>query len=112
MNTNLIISTQLGFGDDGADYAASVCSEYFATTNGKTYGDWYLPSYQEVEMMRQNASFINTTSTNNGGSSLSTSYWSSTEVNASTASYAFMSVGIVLSAAKNQIHAVRAVRAF
>ena len=77
------------FGDDGADYAASICSEYFATTNGKTYGDWYLPSYQELEMIRQNAGTIDATAANNGGSSLSAKYWSSTEISNSTAAYAW-----------------------
>lgn len=51
MNTAIIISAQVAIGDDGTTYAARICSELQITEGGKTYGDWYLPSKQELNLM-------------------------------------------------------------
>lgn len=78
MNTAIIISNQ-GYGD-GNTYAARICSELQITEGGKTYGDWYLPSKEELNLMYINRTTINNTATANGGISFTTSsYWSSTE---------------------------------
>ena len=112
MNTNLIIAGQLSFGDDGNDYAASICSEYFATTNQETYGDWYLPSYQELEIIRLNTSSIDASAIANGGTALGAKYWSSTEVDSNKAVYVWFIVNFLFDDLKSASYAVRAIRAF
>jgi len=78
-NTLLWISNQ-GYGD-GNTYAARICNELQVTENNITYGDWYLPSRQELAIMYANRIIINTTAPNHGGngSNINSSYWSSTE---------------------------------
>ena len=79
-NTTIIIANQ-GFGD-GATYAARICNELQITEGGKTYGDWYLPSKDELHQMYVNRATINATAVANSGSSfVSSIYWSSTEAN-------------------------------
>jgi hypothetical protein len=79
-NTSIIIAAQVAIGDDGSTYAARICNELQVTEGGKTYGDWYLPSKEELNLMYQNKTTINATAIANGGSSFaSTSYWSSSE---------------------------------
>ena len=48
-NTAIIIANQ-GYGD-GANYAARLCNEYWVTDDGVTYGDWYLPSKHELNLL-------------------------------------------------------------
>jgi hypothetical protein len=84
MNTAIIIANQ-GYGD-GTTYAARICNELQITENGKTYGDWYLPSRNELTLMYENRGAINTTATANGGSSFASwMYWSSTEIDGTKA---------------------------
>ena len=79
-NTTIIIANQ-GSGD-GATYAARICNELQITEGGKTYGDWYLPSKEELHQMYLNSATINAAAVANSGSSFASSiYWSSTEVN-------------------------------
>mgnify|MGYP006441417589 CR=1 FL=1 len=79
-NTSIIIAAQVAIGDDGNTYAARICNELQITEGGVTYGDWYLPSKEELNLMRVNKSTINTTANDNGGNGLVNSYyWSSTE---------------------------------
>ena len=79
MNTFIIIANQ-GLGD-GFSYAAYICYRLQITEGVKTYGDWYLPSKEELNLMYQNRTAINTTSQANGGTTFaSDTYWSSTEV--------------------------------
>jgi hypothetical protein len=49
MNTSIIVSSQ-GIGD-GSDYAARLCSELIISEGGIDYGDWYLPSKYELNLM-------------------------------------------------------------
>jgi hypothetical protein len=70
-NTAIIIANQ-GYGD-GSTYAARVCNEYTVTVNGVTYGDWYLPSKFELNLM-----YINLKVAGLGGFA-SDYYWSTTE---------------------------------
>ena len=80
MNTAIIIASQVAIGDDGSAYAAYICAELKITEEGKTYGDWYLPSKDELYLMHQNKATINATATANGGSDFATDYyWSSTD---------------------------------
>jgi hypothetical protein len=69
-NTIIIIANQ-GIGDRDT-YAARVCNEYSLTDGGTTYGDWYLPSKYELNLLYFQRGVV-------GGFTLN-SYWSSTEV--------------------------------
>jgi hypothetical protein len=78
MNTAIIISSQ-GYGD-GNTNAARICAELEITEDNITYGDWYLPSRREMEIMYENKEVINTTALANGGGTFASDfYWSSTE---------------------------------
>jgi hypothetical protein len=79
-NTSIIIAAQVAIGDDGSTYAARICNELQVTEGGKTYGDWYLPSKEELNLMYQNKATIDATAGVNGGSGFASAcYWSSTE---------------------------------
>jgi subtilisin-like proprotein convertase family protein len=79
-NTSIIIAAHVAIGDDGNTYAARICNELQVTEGGKTYGDWYLPSKEELNIMYQNKATIDATATANGGSSFASAYyWSSSE---------------------------------
>ncbi len=73
-NTNMIIS-RLGIGD-ATVYAARACNEYSVSSNGVTYGDWYLPSKHELNLLRNAKDVV--------GNLSSAFYWSSTENDANT----------------------------
>lgn len=81
-NTDLIINTQ-GTGN----YAAQLC--HALILNG--YDDWFLPSIGELREMYSNKDIINTICVQNSGTVIqetiywSSSYWSSTEYDNSTA---------------------------
>jgi hypothetical protein len=80
LNTSIIIAAHVAIGDDGDTYAARVCNELKVTEGGITYGDWYLPSKEELNIMYLNKSIIETTAVANGGSAFtSINYWSSCE---------------------------------
>jgi hypothetical protein len=50
MNTAIIIVAHIVIGDDGNDYAARLCAEH----ERSGYGDWYLPSRKELDLMYNN----------------------------------------------------------
>jgi len=113
-NTTIIIAAHVAIGDDGNTYAARICNELQITEGGKTYGDWYLPSKEELYLMYQNKAIIDATAVAHGGTALVASYyWSSTE-----ASFYYeareidFSDGYVDSASKYAKLHVRAIRAF
>ena len=111
-NTAIIIAAQVAIGDDGVTYAARICNELQITEGGKTYGDWYLPSNHELNLMYQNVRTINTTAGNNRGSDLSNAYWSSTEIDNDGAWKMDFSDGRGVDTNKSTTSNVRAVRAF
>jgi len=85
-NTIIIIAA-LGFGD-GRPYAANVCNELQVTEHSITYGDWYLPSREELNLMYKNRKLIDRVALENGGglfyqkgtyTTVGNSYWTSTE---------------------------------
>ena len=108
-NTAIIIANQGAV--DGNAFAATVCNEYSVTeTVGgitTTYGDWYLPSKYELNLMYNARSTI-------GGGLEKNDYWSSTETNYATAWFQSNgSSGAFYSLAKNYTGGhVRAIRAF
>ncbi len=110
MNTMLIIANQ---GSNSNDYAAGVCANYTVTESGVTYGDWYLPSKEELNLMYQNKATIDATAGVNGGSGFaSAGYWSSTEFNTNDAWRQNFGNGNQSLSTKGNINYVRAVRAF
>ncbi len=112
-NTSIIIAALVAIGDDGNSYAARVCNELQITEGGKTYGDWYLPSNEELKLMYDDKSTINTTAGNNGGSSFANDYyWSSTDYTTNNAWHLLFSDGSQNSYEKSNANRVRAVRAF
>lgn len=86
MNTLIIVST-LGYGN-GQPYAASLCNELQITEGKFTYGDWYLPSKEELNLMFLNRKLIDQVAIVNGGSEFYFAnkgeprnyYWSSTDI--------------------------------
>lgn len=110
MNTILVIVNQ---GSNSNDYAAGVCANYSITENGVTYGDWYLPSKEELILMHQNKTIIDATASANGGSSFAGAYyWSSTEFNNERAWGINFSDGVQYNYLKDGVNYVRAIRAF
>ena len=97
----------------GPPTQARICNELQITEGGKTYGDWYLPSKEELNLMFQNKVTIDATATANGGAAFAGfSYWSSTEDNSGDAwGQGFIS-GSQISVGKDFTFYVRAVRAF
>lgn len=112
-NTSIIIAAQVAIGDDGSTYAARICNELQVTEGGKTYGDWYLPSKEELDLMYQNKATIDATAVANGGSGFASAYyWSSTEINNGFAWELYFGNGAQLNDLKLYALRVRAVRAF
>lgn len=74
MNTSIIIAVHSAK-NDFDNHAAYVASRY----TGGGFGDWYLPSRVELNLMYQNKAAIDATAIANGGSAFSDFYWSSSE---------------------------------
>ena len=77
MNTMIIIAAHAAVANNGANFAAKACNEYTYTQNGVTYGDWYLPSKDELHLIK--------TSGVGAPSLYSYNYWSSTEYDSDNA---------------------------
>jgi hypothetical protein len=102
-NTAIIIANQGPI--DGVTFAARLCNEYSVTDAGVTYGDWYLPSKFELNLMYLQKSII-------GGFALG-NYWSSTESDSNIAWRQFFTNGNQYNINfKNSLYNVRAIRAF
>jgi hypothetical protein len=74
-NTAIIIANQGAV--DGAPFAATVCNEYSITVGGVTYGDWYLPSKYELNLLYLQKVVV--------GGFVNNNYWSSSETDTNTA---------------------------
>lgn len=115
-NTSIIIASHVAIGDDGTTYAARICNELLVIgrDNDKTYGDWYLPSKEELNLMYVNRFAINSTATAHGGSSFANVYyWSSTERNINFAwKQTFVDGSQNYDALKYNSYSVRAIRSF
>jgi hypothetical protein len=101
-NTAIIIANQGPV--DGNAFAATVCNEYSVTVGGVTYGDWYLPSKYELNLL-----YIERATVGNFSTSF---YWSSTEGDNSYAWKHNFNYGNQSLGAKYNPYYVRAVRAF
>lgn len=90
MNTTLIIAAQIPYSWPG-NYAAKLCDRYISagTNTSDSYGDWYLPSKWEFNMLLISTLTINDVLAANG-TAISyfvdgAAYWTSTEIDATTA---------------------------
>jgi hypothetical protein len=101
-NTTIIIANQ-GYGD-GATYAARICDEYSVIVDGVTYGDWYLPSKYELNLLYLQKNVVGGFATDN--------YWSSTEYNTNVAGKQNFTNGSQTYITKDNTYYVRAVRSF
>jgi hypothetical protein len=115
-NTSIIIAVQSGTYSptyDGASFAAAVCNEYTVTIDGVTYGDWYLPSKHELNLLFLQRAVVG------NFPNISGSYWSSTEYFRSNlvdsyqlAWYQNFVTGAQAYLNKKNTFSVRAIRAF
>ena len=100
-NTRAII---LQGNTDTATSAAALADSHTATVSGVLYDDWYLPSTDELNLL-----YIQRTSV---GGFVVGYYWSSSEINATSAWLQFFIDGYQGGGTKNTAYYVRPVRAF
>jgi hypothetical protein len=92
MNTAMIVATQMADNQSG-NFAAQVCADYSVTMGGVTYGDWYLPSKYELNLLYQQEVVV--------GGFANSGYWSSSEYDALGAWFQFFSNGFQTSYLKS-----------
>ncbi|MCH8032257.1 MAG: DUF1566 domain-containing protein [Bacteroidetes bacterium] len=104
MNTSLIIAMQTNDNTVGS-FAALLCANLVITSGGVDYGDWYLPSKYELNLMFLQRATI--------GNFTSNFYWSSTEFSQAGGAWVQnFDSGVQDVSLKSNPHYVRAVRAF
>ena len=105
MNTALIIAAQIADNPTGM-YAAKACADYSVVVDGITYGDWYLPSRYELNLLYLQNAVV-------GGFSYDY-YWSSTETAFNLTSAQFFGNGSIEDAGYKSYpnNKVRAIRSF
>jgi hypothetical protein len=104
-NTAIIIAAQVAIGDDGSDYAAQICNDLQIIQGAVTYGDWYLPSKYELNLLYLQKTVV--------GGFANNFYWSSTEFDNYAAWDQLFAIGNQSGNYKNYGYGyVRAVRAF
>ncbi|NVO19706.1 MAG: DUF1566 domain-containing protein [Bacteroidetes bacterium] len=104
MNTAMIVATQMADNQNG-NFAAKICADYSnISLGGVSYGDWYLPSKYELNLLWQKKGIV-------GGFGYFY-YWSSTEVGDSYAWGQIFSDGEQHLYVKGDPDNVRAIRAF
>jgi hypothetical protein len=104
MNTAMIVAAQMADNQTG-NFAAKVCADYSVAVAGITYGDWYLPSKYELNLLYLQKAVV--------GNFTNSVYWSSSEVDGGFAWYQlFGSNGLQEPNGKGNMYQVRAVRAF
>ena len=122
-NTTLIIASEIsqrktsqeyknyGNGYNGQDFAATICNEFYVSitenTIETTFGDWYLPSKYELNLLYQKRTTV--------GNFASDKYWSSTEYDSDkawTINFATRSGSAESTQDKTYGNRVRAIRAF
>ena len=117
-NTTLIISSEISqrkysflndrWSYNGEDFAATICNEYFKseTVNSleSTYGDWYLPSKYELNLLYLKRNVV--------GNFAADKYWSSTEYDEDKAWSINFNTSTVSAEDKTNKNRVRAIRNF
>jgi len=102
MNTAMIVATQMADNQTGS-FAAKICADYSTTVSGITFGDWYLPSKYELNLL-----YLQKTAVGGFGNY----YWSSTEGDNSNAwAHDFIN-NFQIFTTKVSALSVRAIRAF
>ena len=101
-NTAIIIANQGPI--DGNAFAATVCNEYSVTVGGVTYGDWYLPSKYELNLLYLQKTVV--------GGFASADYLSSSESGTNYVWIQDFDGGYQVNGNKSYLFSVRAVRAF
>jgi hypothetical protein len=104
MNTALIIATQMSDNQNG-NFAAKICADYTVTVDNITYGDWYLPSKYELNLLFLQKDIV--------GGFQNDLYWSSTQfdVNLAWNQSFFLGVQSYFNYKYNSFY-VRAIRSF
>jgi len=103
MNTAMIVAVQMADNQTG-NFAAKVCADYSVISAGISYGDWYLPSRYELNLMHLQKAVI--------GGFANEYYWSSSEISNTSVWYQTFSNGNQSLNSKNSPSYVRAIRAF
>ncbi len=104
MNTAMIVATQIADNQTG-NFAAKVCADYSVTVAGVTYGDWYLPSKYELNLLYLKKAVV--------GGFANFFYWCSKEFdNLYAWGQSFNDDGSQGYGSKGNANYVRAVRAF
>jgi len=104
MNTTIIAATQMDDTPNGK-FAAKLCADYsLKAADGVTYGDWYLPSKAELNLLFKQKAVV--------GGFANTTYWSSTETSSNNAWSQYFLNGQQGNNRKFKPFRVRAVRAF
>jgi hypothetical protein len=103
MNTILIVTLERINGG-GIQSAAGRCFDYSNIVGGVTYGDWYLPSLYELNLLYLQKTII--------GNFTTGKYWSSNEYDSTNANYCQFSDGTTGFAIKSTSYYVRPIRAF
>ena len=103
MNTAMIVATQMAE-NQNENFAAKACADYSITAGGVTYGDWYLPSKYELNLL-----YLQKDAVGGFGTSF---YLSSTEYDADVEWAHNFSNGDQLTGDKNFPGRIRAIRAF
>ncbi len=101
-NTAIIIANQGPV--DASAFAATVCNEYSVTVGGVTFGDWYLPSKYELNLLYLQKTVV--------GGFINSYYWSSSEYDSNSAGSQYFAGGFQYNVVKYATYYVRAVRAF
>jgi hypothetical protein len=113
MNTSLIVAAQMSFNlnfsvTQPLDFAAEACADY--TDGDITFGDWYLPSLYELNLLylslEKTQEFLNL-SQGEGAY-----YWSSTEIDSQYANLFYFYDGTQDWDSKEYGYLVRPIRAF
>jgi hypothetical protein len=103
MNTTILVATQIADNQTG-NFAAKVCADYSVIVDGVTYGDWYLPSKYELNLLYLQKDLI--------GGFASAYYWSSSELSDGIAWSQGFGDGNQQGGFKTGTSRVRAIRAF
>jgi len=101
-NTAIVVANQGPV--DGSTFAARICNEYSITVADVTYGDWYLPSKFELNLLYLQKDVV--------GGFGNQYYWSSSEADNVTAWAQYFVAGTIANHTKFNIRFVRPIRSF
>ena len=104
MNTAMIVAAQMT-DDQKGNFASKICADWFVRVGDITYGDWYLPSKYELNLLYDKRDVV-------GGFNTGRGYWSSTERDNKQAWLQEFYAGGQYSDVKRGLCFVRAIRSF